>query len=60
MEINIAEYNQKKFECWTGLSSFIEFFLVDDKIPFKVEVDSEYKFIITYYCSNRHFKGESE
>lgn len=60
MEINIAEYNQKKFDNFNSAACFVECFLIDDKIPFRIEVDNDYQFVLTYACSNRQFQGESE
>lgn len=59
MEINIAEFNQKKFENWHSVECWVECFLIDDQIPFRIEVDNDYKFVLTYACSNRQFQGES-
>lgn len=54
MEINIADVNQSRFTDYINLVSFIEVFLLEKKIPFKVEVDNEYSFILTYACTNRN------
>lgn len=58
MEVNIAEFAQKRFTNFNSAACFVECFLIDEKIPFRIEVDNDDGFVLTYACSNRQFQGE--